>query len=68
MSGELKSGELLSGELLVDEERKHWALRPQKPLKLIRDGEVGGSEIVISNAYSLHCHHQHDSVLRWAVV
>ena len=23
-------------------ERKHWALRPQKPLRLIRDGEVGG--------------------------
>ena len=23
--------------------RKHWALRPQKPLRLIRDGEVGGS-------------------------
>ena len=22
-------------------ERKHWALRPQKPLRLIRDGEVG---------------------------
>ena len=22
--------------------RKHWALRPQKPLRLIRDGEVGG--------------------------
>ena len=26
-------------------ERKHWALRPQKPLRLIRDGEVGGSGI-----------------------
>ena len=24
-------------------ERKHWALRPQKPLRLIRDGDVGGS-------------------------
>ena len=47
MSGELKSCELLSGELLVDEERKHWALRPQKPLKLIRDGEVGGREFYI---------------------
>ena len=22
--------------------RKHWALRPQKPLRLKRDGEVGG--------------------------
>ena len=22
---------------------KHWALRPQKPLRLIRDGEVGGT-------------------------
>ena len=27
-------------------ERKHWALRPQKPLRLIRDGEVGGSGIL----------------------
>ena len=26
--------------------RKHWALRPQKPLRLIRDGEVGGSGIL----------------------
>ena len=28
-------------------ERKHWALRSQKPLRLIRDGEVGGSGIYI---------------------
>ena len=27
-------------------ERKHLALRPQKPLRLIRDGEVGGSGIL----------------------
>ena len=27
-------------------ERKHWALRPQKPSRLIRDGEVGGSGIL----------------------
>ena len=27
--------------------RKHGALRPQKPLRLIRDGEVGGSGIYI---------------------
>ena len=27
-------------------ERKHGALRPQKPLRLIRDGEVGGLEIL----------------------
>ena len=26
--------------------RKHGALRPQKPLRLIRDGEVGGSGIL----------------------
>ena len=26
--------------------RKHEALRPQKPLRLIRDGEVGGSGIL----------------------
>ena len=43
-------------------------LRPQKPLKLIRDGEVGGSGIFISSIYSLHCHHQNDSALRWEVV
>ena len=29
------------------EERKHLALRPQKPLRLIRDGEVGGQEFYI---------------------
>ena len=46
---------------------KHGALRPQKPLRPIRAGEVGGWEF-ISNTYSLHCHHQNDSVLRWAVV
>ena len=27
-------------------ERKLWALRPQKPLRLTRDGEVGGSGII----------------------
>ena len=27
--------------------RKHLALRPQKPLRLIRDGEVGGQEFYI---------------------
>ena len=26
--------------------RKHGALRPQKPLRLIRDGEVGGREFL----------------------
>ena len=26
-------------------DRKHGAVRPQKPLRLIRDGEVGGSGI-----------------------
>ena len=26
--------------------RLHWALRPQKPLRLIRDGEVWGSRIL----------------------
>ena len=48
--------------------RKHGALRPQKPFRLIRHGEVWGSEIVISNTYTLHCHHQNDSALRWAAV
>ena len=32
--------------LLAGKERKLWALRPQKPLRLIRDGEVGGSGII----------------------
>ena len=41
--------------------RKHGALRPQKPLRLIMDGEGGGSGIFVSNTYSLHCHHQNDS-------
>ena len=56
------------GELLQEEGMKHWALRPQKPLRLIRDGEVGGSGNLKSNTYSLHCRHQNDSALRWAVV
>ena len=47
---------------------KHGALHPQKPLRLIRDGEVGGFGIFISNTYSLHCHHQNDSAFRWAAV
>ena len=46
--------------------RKHGALHPQKPLRLIRDGKVGGSGIFIFNTYSLHSHHQNDSALRWA--
>ena len=52
----------------TEEGKKHGALRPQKPLRLIRDGEVGGSGIFISNTYSLQCHHQNDSVLRQAAV
>ena len=31
--------------------RKHRALHPQKPLRLIEDGEVGGSGLFISNTY-----------------
>ena len=50
------------------QKKKHGVLHPQKPLSLIRDGEVVGSGIFISNTYSLHCHHQNDSALRWAVV
>ncbi len=44
----------------------------QKPSRPVRDGEVGvgvglsGSGIV--HTYSLHCHHQIDSALRWAPV
>ena len=49
--------------------RKHRALRPQKPLRLIRDGEVGWSGIIfIPYTYSLRYHHQNDSALRWAAV
>ena len=47
---------------------QHGALRPQKPLRLIRDGEVGGLGNFISNTYFLHCQHQNDSALRWTVV
>ena len=53
------------------EGRKHGALRPQKPLRLIKDGEVGGSGffvIFLSGTYLLLCHHQNDSALRWAAV
>ena len=49
-------------------EGKHRVLRPQKPLRLIRDGEVEGSGIFISNTCSLHCHCQNDFALRWAAV
>ena len=38
------------------------ALHPQKPLRFIRDGEVGGREFFISDTYSLHCHHQNDCI------
>ena len=31
---------------VLEEGRKHGAFRPQKPLRLIRDGEVGGSGIL----------------------
>ena len=31
--------------------RKHCALRPQKPLRLIRDGEVGGLEFYIEHLF-----------------
>ena len=48
--------------------RKHWASRPQTPLRLIRDGEVGKSGNFIFNTYSLHYHHQNDSALTWAAV
>ena len=44
-------------------------LNVQMSLRLIRDGEVGGgggSEIFISNTYSLHCLYQNDYALRWA--
>ena len=52
----------------LGKKKKHWALRAQKPFKLIRDEEIGGLEIFISKTYSLHCYHQNDSALRWAVV
>ena len=37
---------VLNRERDGERERKHLALRPQKPLRLIRDGEVGGSGIL----------------------
>ena len=55
-------------QVWISSHRKLGALRPQKPLRRIRDGEVGGSGIFISNTYSPHCHHQNDSALKWAAV
>ena len=55
----------MCGNKTGKEGRKHGALRPQKLLTLIRDGEGGGgrgSGIFISNTYSLHCHHQNDCI------
>ena len=52
---------LIGAGLRHREGRKHGALRPWKPFRLIRDGEVRGSGIFIANTYSLHCHHQNDS-------
>ena len=50
---------------------KHGACRPQKPMRLIRDGEKGGGvkgvwrweerEIIY---LSLHCHHQNDFCIK----
>ena len=37
---------VVKGVDFVYEGRKHGALRPQKPLRLLRDGEVGGSGIL----------------------
>ena len=62
------SGRIIESIALEGKEETFWALRPQKPLRLIRDEEVGGSGIYLSNTYSLHCHHQNDSALRWAAV
>ena len=64
----LLDGFVTLSEIKVRKGRKHLALRPQKPLRLIRVGEVGGSGIFISNTYLLYCHHQNDSALRWVVV
>ena len=69
------SYDTLSAEILILmiasylKERKHWALHLQKPLWVIRNKEGGGGVgNFIFNTYSLHCHHQNDSALRWAVV
>ena len=59
----LSSSDTWSSEL-SDGQRKHGALRPQKLLRFIWDGEVGGSGIFMSNIHSLHCHHQNDSALK----
>ena len=37
-------------------------------LMMMRDGEIGVSGIFISKTYSLHCHHQNNSALRWEAV
>ena len=42
----LTSLALFSQATPANAEIEHWVLCPQKPLRLIRDGEVGGSEIL----------------------
>ena len=60
---------------IIGKERKHLALRQQKPLRLIRDGEVWGVRNFISYTYLLHCQHQNEgscvcpfnvSLIMWA--
>ena len=42
---------------------KHGALRPQKPLRLIKDREVRGSGILYLTPQSRRCHHRNGSAL-----
>ena len=37
-------------------------------LRLIRDGGKWGDGYLCPTTYSLHCHHQNDSAIRWAAV
>ena len=69
-TSQLKLTKAILRQEAVLEGRKHEALRSQKPLRLIRDEEVGGigDFFCISYTCSLHCHHQNDSALRWADV
>ena len=51
-------------ETRQQEEGRKWALRPQNPLRLIRDGEVGGWEFL----YLTPTRYTVTTRFRWAVV
>ena len=55
-----KSQRCSSGNFGLDVHRNHSGL--------LGTGRLGGFRNYISNTYSLHCHHQNDSALKWAIL